>query len=61
MTTQFPGNVNWQHAWTVQKNSRKDVMDAQKTAITFVKKTELESSDSEDCCKGKRNCEFVDC
>ena len=61
MTTRFPENVNRQHAWTVQKNPRKDVMAAQKTAMTFVKKTELERADRENCCKGNRNCEFVDC
>lgn len=61
MTTRFPENVNPQHAWTVQKNSRKDVMARQKTAMTFVKKTELESADSVDCCKGNRNWVFVDC
>ena len=57
----FPENVNRQHDWTVHKNSRKDVMAAQKTAMTFVKNTELESADSENCCKGNRNFEFVDC
>lgn len=50
MTTRFPENMNRQHAWTVQKNSRKDAMANQKTAMTFVKKTELENADSEDCC-----------
>ena len=53
MTTRFPENMNRQHAWTVQKNSRKDAMANQKTAMTFVKKTELENADSEDCCKLK--------
>ena len=42
-TTRFPEDVNRQHAWTVQKNPRKDVMADQKTAKTDVKKTELES------------------
>ena len=41
-TTRFPEDVNRQHAWTVQKNPRKDVMADQKTATTVLKKTELE-------------------
>ena len=73
-TTRFAEDMNRQHAWTVQKNSRKDVMADQKTAKTEVKKTELESPhqkirkiakrplkpDSEDCCEGNRDCESVD-
>ena len=43
-TTRFPEDVNRQHAWTVQKNPRKDVMADQKTATTVLKKTELERS-----------------
>ena len=43
-TTRFPEDVNRQHAWTVQKNSRKDVMADQKTATTVLKKTEPERS-----------------
>ena len=43
-TTRFPEDVNRQHTWTVQKNSRKDVMADQKTATTILKKTELERS-----------------
>ena len=33
-TTRFPEDENRQHAWTVQKNSRKDVLADQKTATT---------------------------
>ena len=40
--TRFPEDVNRQHTWTIQKNSRKDVMADQKTATTVLKKTELE-------------------
>ena len=36
-------DVNRQHAWTVQKNSRAGVVVDQKTAKTVVKKAELES------------------
>ena len=43
-TTPFPEDVNRQHPWTVQNNSRKDVMADQKTATTVLKKTELERS-----------------
>ena len=43
MTTRFTEDVNRQHAWTVHKNARKDVMADQKTVNTVVKKTELES------------------
>ena len=32
-TTRFPEDVNRQHAWTVHKNSRKDMMDDQKTEL----------------------------
>ena len=41
-TTRFPEDVNRQHTWTLQRNSRKDVMADQKTATTILKKTELE-------------------
>ena len=40
-TTRCPEDLNRQHAWTVQKNSRKDVIADQKTATTVLKKTEL--------------------
>ena len=71
-TTRFHEEVNRQHSWTAQKNSRKDVMADQRIAKTVVKKTELESQHqiedsgegcvgSEDSCEGKKDCESVDC
>lgn len=43
-TTRFPEEVNRQHSWTAQKNSRKDVMADQRTAKTVVKKRAREST-----------------